>query len=163
MKNTYIKIISSLLCLITVLSVCSCAKTYKEGIAADELANAIAAAIPTKDGYYTADADFVDFSIPGASALCEDYIVKIASSDTNKSEFGVFCAANSSDVDKLAELCQKYIDDAKKNLIGDYLPEEMPKIENAKVLVYGDYVIYTVLTDADRQAAITAILSKIEK
>ncbi len=35
----------------------------------------------------------------------------------------------------------------------EYLPEEKPKLENAKVRICGNYGIYAILSEADRDAA----------
>lgn len=163
MKTRYIKLISALLILTALVSFCSCAKTYKDDLTASELADSIVTAVPVADGYSDAEDDFVDFNMPGVSSLCSEYIVKLSSSDIDMNEFGVFHAKSEKDAKEIAELCQKYLDKANNGMIGDYNPTELPKIEDSKVLIYGKYVIYTVLASSDCQLATDAVLAKIEK
>ena len=163
MKKRYVQLISAVLCVIVIASLCACSKSYSDSFSASELAAQIEVAVPVTNGYVDAEDDFVDFNMPGASELCTDYVVKLSYSDVDMNEFGVFRAKSEADAKKVAELCQKYLDKANSGMIGDYNPTELPKIEDAKVVIYGKYVIYTVLTAKDHNTANSAILAKIEK
>ncbi len=162
MKKT-IRIISAILCLTFIFSLTACGKSYKDDKTASQLAAVIEKAAPTNGGYSSAESDFVDFNMKGVSEICDEYVIKLSSADTDMSEFGVFHAKTSSDAEKISELCQKYVDKVKTNYNPDYLPEEYPKIQNAKVTVWGNYVVYTMLTDSERTAVVSAILAEIEK
>lgn len=164
MKNKIAKLISILLCLAVLTAVCSCAKAYKDDATASDLMAKATGAVPVNGGYESPETDFVDFYMSGVSEICTEYSIKLSSEDTNMNEIGIFHAKNSADAKKIADICQKYVDKQKQSsLTVDYLPGEISKYEDAKVMTYGNYVIYTFLNDADRQLVVSAILPLIEK
>ena len=164
MKNTTIKLISTLIGIAFIFSLCACSKSYRDDASASDLMSEITKAVVVTGGYESPETDFVDFYMSGVSDICDEYVIKLSSEDTNMNEIGVFHAKNSADAKAISEICQKYVDKQKSSsLTVDYLPGEIEKYEDAKVMVYGNYVIYTFLTDADRQAAVSAILPLIEK
>ena len=164
MKKTIIKLVSALLCLAALASICSCAKSYNDDANASDLMAKAIAVVNVDGGYESPETDFVDFYMAGISEICNEYSIKLSAEDTNMNEIGIFHASNTANAKKIAEICQKYVDKQKQSsLTVDYPPGEISKYEDAKVMTYGNYVIYTFLTDADRQAAISAILPLIEK
>lgn len=44
----------------------------------------------------------------------------------------------------------------------EYLPQEKPKLDSAEVWVEGNYVMYAILGDAEREAAHTAFTGCFE-
>ena len=164
MKNKITKLLSIILCITALASICSCAKVYKDDASASDLMSKATGAVSVNGGYESPETDFVDFYLSGISDICTDYSIKLSSEDTNMNEIGIFHAGNTADAKKIADICQKYVDKQKQSSLAvDYLPGEISKYEDAKVMTYGNYVIYTFLTDADRQSAISAILPLIEK
>ena len=83
--------------------------------------------------------------------------------NVNYNEFGILRAKNEEDAKKLSVICQAYIDLKIEGTNPHYLPNEYPKIQNAKVKVYGCYVVYTILSDADTKTVESVINSKIAK
>lgn len=73
---------------------------------------------------------------------------------TNIDEFGVFKAGTmkADELKAMAEAYLKVLQDSWMN----YQPEEEPKLRGAEVRVIGDYVMYAILSDADRTAAFGA-------
>lgn len=94
----------------------------------------------------------------------DEYFIFCAKDSDNCDEFGVFKAKDSSSVQELKSAVEQYI--AVKpvsNNVAAYFPQEMPKYENAKVWVEGDYVLYAILGDDARQAvgeAFSGVFSK---
>ena len=159
-----IKLICTLLCLVFILSLCACGgNEYKNDVTSKSLADAIVEAIAAPQGFTAPDSDFIEFNMEGATALCEDYCIMLSSMNINYNEFGVLRAKNEADAEKLAEICQTYIDLKKEGANPHYLPNEYPKIENARVKVYGCYVVYTVLSDADTKTVDKLISEELTK
>lgn len=160
-----IKLISALLCLTFIFSLCSCnnSSAYKNDVSSKTISDAIVEAINAPQGFIAPDSDFIEFNMEGATDLCEDYAIMISSMNVNYNEFGIMRAKNEDDAKKLAEICQSYIDIKKEGTNPHYLPQEYPKIQNAKVKVYGCYVVYTILSDADAKTVESVINSKIAK
>lgn len=160
-----IKLISMLLCLAFVLSLCACGGggEYNNSKTSQELADAVIATLNAPQGFTAPDSDFIEFNMEGASALCEDYCIMLSSMNINYNEFGILRTNNEDDAKKLAEICQEYIDLKIEGTNPHYLPNEYPKIENAKVKIYGCYVVYTVLSDADTKTVEELISQSLAK
>ena len=159
-----IRLISALLCLAFILSLCACGGgEYNNDVTSKDLADAMVDAIASPQGFTAPDSDFVDFNMEGASELCADYCIMLSSMNINYNEFGVFHAKNEADAKKIADICQSYIDLKIEGANPHYLPQEYPKIQNAKVMVYGCYVVYTVLSDADTKTVDALINEKLAK
>ena len=159
-----IKLISLLLCLSFIVALCACGGgDYKNDATSKAIADAIVEKLAAPQGFLAPDSDFIEFNMEGASGLCEDYCIMLSSMNINYNEFGILRAKNEADAKKLAEICQSYIDLKKEGANPHYLPNEYPKIENAKVKVYGCYVVYTVLSDADTKTVDNLISEKLAK
>jgi len=73
----------------------------------------------------------------------------IYSTDTNNiNEIGVFHATDEKAAKHLEAKCLDYIEEMREGeraFIASYAPEELPKLDGAKVHRFGNYVVYTVL------------------
>jgi hypothetical protein len=155
------KLISILLCLAFIFSLCACDESnYKNDVATKDLADKIVAAIASPHGFASPDSDFVEFNMEGAAALCDDYCVMLSGMNINMNEFGIFRAKSESDAEALAKICQTYVDLKIEGYNPHYLPEEYPKIQNGTVKIYGTYVVYTFLTNED-MAKVEKIMNEI--
>lgn len=165
MKKSFIKIISTVLCLSCLMGLCSCAGSseYKNDLTSEELASIIENALTEEGDYISASADFADFNMSGISEICVDFSIKLHSSDKNYTEFGVFKVKSNTRAKKAEQFCQGYIDTMKKYSMSDYEPKEYEKIQNGKVTVYGNYVVYTMVTPEDYDAINSAIIEAIKK
>ncbi len=109
----------------------------------------------THVSYYFDDSDLYD-------DLCLIY-----STDTNDiNEIGVFHATDSSDAKKLEELCVDYIEEMREGeraFIASYAPDELPKLDGAKVTRFGNYVIYTILPTSKADAVLDGIADMLKK
>lgn len=164
------KLISILLCLVFVVSLCACDKggnttdgKYKNDVAPETLANSIVEAISSPHGFTAPDSDYVEFNMEGASALCKDYCVMLSSMNINMNEFGIFRAKSEKDAEAVAAICQTYVDTKIEGYNPHYLPQEYPKIQNGTVKIYGTYVVYTFLTDDDMAKVEKILLGKLAK
>lgn len=159
-----IRLICALLSLVCIFSLVSCSNSdYKNDVSSKELSDAIVEAIASPQGFTAPDSDFVEFNMEGAAALCEDYSIMLSSININMNEFGVFHAKSEKDAESVAAICQSYIDLKIEGYNPHYLPQEYPKIQNAKVKVYGSYVVYTVLTDEDTAKVDSIFTEKLTK
>lgn len=169
-----IKLISILLCLTFILSLCACdsddsgmnitnESKYRNDVSSDLIAYALAEAINSPIGFESPDSDYVEFNMEGASALCEDYCIMLSKININMNEFGVFRAKSEADAEALAAICQTYVDLKIEGYNPHYLPDEYPKIQNGRVTTYGCYVIYSFLTTQDTSKIDGVVTEKIAK
>ena len=83
-----------------------------------------------------------------------DYIILKNVMGTNIDEFGIF-KAGTMDAAALKEMIDGYIKILQDSWM-NYQPEEEPKLKGAEVKTVGDYVMYVILSDADKATAFKA-------
>ena len=159
------KIFAITLAAIMLITLCACnCGSYKNNVDVDKLASKAMACIPLANGYLDWDGDSIDYYFGEADELadCEVY----ESKDGNDHNlFGIFKAKKSGDVSKIKSACESFIKKYSSDISGsvqNYAPGEAEKYENAKVTVYGDYVIVTVLSGNDASAVLGAIESELK-
>ena len=91
-----------------------------------------------------------------------EYVIKICSMGTNINEYGVFKAENETDAQSLAASLEAYLAERNEAWMPEYLPDQYPKLKDAAVKQNGVYVLYTILTDAERSAAEAAFLDMLK-
>lgn len=117
----------------------------------------------TDGGTKTLDDDVIlEFTDKNLDYLI-DYTVVKANNAKNINEIGIF-KVTSGNANDLKKLVTKYLEDKQQSYRAmDYFPEEVEKIDCAKVVVYGNYVIYSFLNENDTEAFYTAIQNLIKK
>ena len=94
------------------------------------------------------------------SSLQDDFCI-IYSRDTNDiTEIGVFHAPNKNSARELMTVIEKYLSETQETqraFIGSYAPLELPKLDNAAVKRFGNYLVYSISDNNDE------IFSSIEK
>ncbi|MBE6670783.1 MAG: DUF4358 domain-containing protein [Ruminococcaceae bacterium] len=152
-----------LLCIILLVS---CGKStentnYKTDITVEKITQKIfetAENIPLTK----ADEGYVALNIPIEISLAEEFEIYI-STTSNANLIGVFKATSEENADKLLTQSQEYLQSLEDNWMSDYLPEELPKIQNAVCKKFGLYVTFIVLDDASRDNAISDVENMLKK
>lgn len=86
-----------------------------------------------------------------------DWIVKVQTSGTQVDQYGIFVAQDNAQAESFGSLLQAYLERTEESWAQfNYLPEELPKLENAKVSVCENYVIYLIAADSEQSACIKA-------
>ena len=137
------------------------AKKYSDTVECSKLANAAIGEIPLDNGYAAFDQSHLKYNFANTD-LCDDhaFFYSIETNDIN--EIGILRAKDSENVEELAGLARSYIAEIKENnraFIQSYAPNEVNKLDNAKVYILGKYVIYTVLSPNDTELVIKKIES----
>lgn len=159
---TLTALLLSLACLLI-----SCGSTeWRDDLSAGQAAGLVSAAVSgSAGGRHTADEDFISESSFGAGRAVlfektDSRVILLSDrSDVNIDEIGVFHVASAADVNAVRDVLKDYIASQKlrmKSLLESYNPTEIPKLDNASVKVCGQYVMYTILSAADTEAAQTA-------
>lgn len=94
---------------------------------------------------------------------CSEYVIELNSKGVNIDEYGVFKAKDSGSVSAVKTALEDYLQNRKDAWMSEYMPEEYPKLENAEVRVAGNYVMYAILSEADRSAAFSAFENSLKK
>jgi len=114
------------------------------------------------------DDDYVNGMMGIDLSGVDEYILKIQTSGTEIDSYGIFRIAKNeensfsdSSVDMLKTTVSEYINTLKANWEGfNYLPEEMPKLESAKILQKGRYVVF-VIASSDEIKAVEEVFENI--
>ena len=149
----------------TLLGSCSKTTAYTDDLPCSELMDAVEDQIPVDFGYETFGGDhiryyFEDTELPDDS--CLRYSVR--SEDIN--EFGIFHAPDEAAKEEIKHLTERYLEQLKADqsaFIASYAPEELPKLENAEVKTFGNYVAYAILSDENRKLVFDTIEKKLTK
>lgn len=162
----YIRLTCALLLAVlalTALTACGGAD-YRDDVAVSAIDSALQAKIPVPDGYYAADSDYLSFYFEGAEAIVTEYVVEFSATSTNINQFGIF-HVKEGEAETMKALCQSYIETMNKRWVAqaNYIASEHPKMEGAEVRVFGNYVVYTMLTAEDKATAFDAVEELLAK
>ena len=160
MKIARLTLLSLLLC--ASLLFCACADdVYRNDVSAAAAADAVSAALP-QIGRHAASDDYVSVSAFGEDRdwlldKTDSRVILLADdSDVNIDEIGIFHVTDAKDVSRVKAILDEYVRSQKmrlKDLLISYNPGELPKLDEAEVEVCGQYVMYTILSDADTDTA----------
>ena len=156
----------AILFILCVFILVSCGKAepktnYKTDISVDSISSKIIE--NAKDVLLTeADENYVALNVPIETSLAEDFVIYI-STTANANLIGVFKAASEENAEKLLTQSKEYLQTLEDNWMSDYLPEELPKIQNAVCQKFGIYVTFIVLDDAPRDNAIKDVENMLKK
>ena len=150
MKKTISLILAALLC---VLLLASCGETELKDVPAADLSNAVLEAIGMTDSMVDTTGVVVEGYMHLSTDQFGDCSVYHNSYGTGVDEFGIFKAGELK-VSEVKSAVEDYLDMVRgSSMAALYTPEEMPKLDGAEVRTVGDYVMYCVLSDADRDTA----------
>ena len=153
--------------LLLAISLASCSKSnsYRDDISCNHLAREICDEADADGSYSEYEKEHVAFLFDSAS-LYDDCSVIYSTDVTDINEIGVFHCENKDNAKSLAEIITKYITDMQteqKAFIASYAPRELPKLDGAEVHQYGNYVIYLIIDDGDKQDVIEEIEDALKK
>lgn len=139
---------------------CGCSKTVKQP-EMQTVADAVGAVVDISDMMQTPD------SYVSGVMLIEntDYASRctlISSVGTSIDEYGIFLANDEDGTAELEQALEDYLDYREELWMDEYLPDEKPKLDNAEVWCEGNYVMYAILGDAEREAAHSAFIACFE-
>ncbi|MBQ7384561.1 MAG: DUF4358 domain-containing protein [Clostridia bacterium] len=120
--------------------------SYSDGISCSELSSAAKKSLNTESEYAEYDEDYLEFFFDG-DTYHDDFSIIYTTDTNNIDEIGVFHAPDAHSARELYEEAEDYIEDMREEqraFIGSYAPEELPKLDGAKVRMFGNYVVYVI-------------------
>ena len=166
MKNKKTLIILSVILIAVIIAtplVFSSLKSYTDQYSSHEIYDYVKNSYNTNGGNIILDdnviIEFTDEELP----YLVDYIVVKSNNAKNINEIGIF-KVESGKSKELKKIVTDYLE-GKQQLYRamDYFPEEVEKIDCAKVVVYGNYVIYSFLNESDTSSFYSSIENLIKK
>ena len=161
------RILSLALALLLTVSIVACGKTvhYRDDVSVDDLSATVSALIPVEGGYDMSGEDFLKYYFDFEhDHTIDGYAIASSSASSNVNEYGILHINDAEQVSEVAELAEVYLSNQRDFLstfLNTYNAEEMAKLEKMQVQVFGNYVVYTILSEADTQAVMNAIKTKL--
>ena len=138
-------------------------KKYDDTLSAKELYSKIENSITTDGGVRILDDDVILEITDDDLTYLVDYTVVRANNAKNINEFGIFKVENGK-AKELKPVIEKYLKEKQESYRAmDYFPEEVEKIDFATVKVFGNYVVFSFLNEADTEAFYKAIENELTK
>ena len=153
------KIFAIIICL-SMLSLTACTQgDYSNAARCSDIADSVKLSLSDGQEYENYDSSHIKYNFEDTS-LQDDACIfySVDSSDIN--EVGIFHGAKEDDIDELTAIIENYLRDMRENqraFIESYAPNEIPKLEDARVYIFGNYIVYTILPSDQRDAAIDEI------
>lgn len=159
MKKTVL--IFLFLCLVLAGCASPSSVAYRNDIPAAEIADTAAAALA--GSFREADSDYLSDYVELPAGL-SDLTVRIATAGDRIDEYGILHTdtASAEGVRQLllSYLAQSY--ERNRAFYDSYIPEETSKLRDAQVRVYGDYVVYAILSPAERNLFFRAVEERLQ-
>ena len=132
-----------------VLPSCSKRTEYADDVECSQIFDGIADELDDEDQYLEFNSAHLETYFPDTNEYDDHYAVY--SADVNDiNEIGIFHAADEAYVAGILESCEGYIEDMRENsraFISSYAPDQLPKLDAAKVRRLGNYVVYLILPE----------------
>ena len=165
MNNKKIIIIATVIVVIValVLVLLLTGKKYDDTLSAKELYSKVENSITTDGGVRILDDDVILEITDDDLTYLVDYTVVRANNAKNINEIGIFKVENGK-AKELKPVIEKYLKEKQESYRAmDYFPEEVEKIDFATVKVFGNYVVFSFLNEADTEAFYKAIENELTK
>ena len=164
MKKIILLILSITLCS-SVFSSCS-RKSFDAEVSCQELANSLKKEISVPEGEFEEyNHDELRFLF-SSTDLYDDICIIYSTDSTDVCELGVIHSSTEENAKRLYEEARGYIksmQEEKSEFLRNYSPNELGKLNSADARRYGEYIIFTVADQSDRDTVLKeaeALLSK---
>ena len=164
-KRTLIIIICAIVLVVAavVTALVMGSKKYDDSFSSIDLYNKVANSFETSGGMIVLDDDIILEFMDEKPGYLLNYTVVRAQNAKNINEVGIFKVENGK-AKELKSTIEKYVADTQNAYrTMDYFPEDVEKIDCATVKVYGNYIVYSFLNEADTEAFYKAIENQITK
>lgn len=146
------KYLFSLIAFALLLCLQSCA-SVRNDVPVQLLADAVGEKIENFSNLSQASTDYIRYCMKSDLSLYDEYLILYPFSGTAYNEIGIFKLAADADGEKALSELEGYLDFKKKNWDTRYNADEYGKIESARIIRRGRYFLYTILSQAEREAA----------
>lgn len=144
---------------------------YRDDLTSAQVMEKIKTAIPSEEGYRQVSESYISASMWGENYtvllenITDHCIIVSEKSDVNIDEVGVFHVKDSAKVAELKAIVEAYVEGQTlrfRDLLISYNPDELPKLDEAEVEVCGNYIYYSILSEARTEAAENAFEGAIK-
>lgn len=156
------RILMLALTLTLLLSLASC-KQYRNDLSPDALSEPAVSALGSPADYTVAAEGYLDdyFTTP---SYVSAYRICFATDGNNLDEFGIY-HVEEGNASAMKTVLENYLTDSfakNQTWYDSYIPTETPKLRDAEVKIFGNYVVY-VIADKEDRAALLSTLEELLK
>lgn len=164
MKNVIKSTFLVLLAAILTFSFASCGeKGYRDDVSVNTVAEEINKSLSNIENLEPADANYISVQQKLPIDKCAEYIEMFQTSGIGIDEYGIFKMNDAESAEAMKSAIESYLATARATFNENYAPNERPKIDASEVKVFGNYVIYAVLSDSEKDMAFTTLESALKK
>jgi len=147
-----------LLLAVTVLVSCGAkAASYKTDVSVDVLADAVSALLPAAETITAVDDDYITYMMELDLSGVESYTVRRQASGSSIDEYAVIKMPDEASTAAMKTALEAYLVKYIEAWNPCYDADQFPKAETADVRIFGCYVVYAIISEADRTTVYTAI------
>lgn len=163
MRSGCLPFILAIVLAFTCLCTASCggSVSYSTNVPVSELSAAVDTLLSNPDDFATMTEGYIVGMMEIDPSQFEEYVVKLRASGSNIDEYGIFKAADAESVDATVAIANAYIARRIEAWMPEYMPEEFPKMEAASVKVFGQYVVYAVLSEDVKADVFDAVKAEL--
>ena len=122
----------------------------------EDVVIAVEKAIPDSGNMVEADKDYLNGFFSAEPDDFASYIIKVQSDGSNIDEFGIFEAKSNDDISNITKMLDDFFETYRSAWNDSYLQSEYPKLRDAEYYVSGEFVMYCILNEETKEAALTA-------
>ena len=158
-RRTFTLILATLL--VFSLVACGGKSAYRDDVSVESLSATVEALIPAEGGYDLSGEDFLKyyFDFDGDHTI-DQYVIAASAASSDVNEYGILHVSDPKQVETVAELAEVYLSNQRNFLstfLNTYNAAEMAKLESMEVRVFGNYIVYTILSVEDTAAVMGAV------
>jgi hypothetical protein len=146
------------------LALPSCTKntppSYRSDKTAVEVYSAVAEVVSTDAPLAAVDTDYVRYRMMLDTSIMEDYAIYMQNTGSSLDEIGIIKAIGN-DTAAVEKAVQDYLTQRNEEWTGMYLVEEYPKLRDAEYRIFGQYVVYGILSEAEKTALFDAVSASL--
>ena len=150
------------ICIITTLLFCvfllaACAgESAEPKVSFDEMVSAVSAAADGDRTMIAVDTNYIKGSMKIDVEEYEAYIVCINAYGANIDEYGVFETSDAKRAKELGKILDEYFKFRDDIWMPEYMPDEYPKLQNARYMIKGNHIMYAIMSEEAKAAAFRA-------
>lgn len=147
------KILTGTLALIvaSMLFLSSCSqKRYREDIGCGSVCDVAADMLGGRGIYSEYTEEYIRYELGDRVCDADDRCVIYSTATEDINELGIFFVSDDDELREVAKACREYIEyirESKRAFISSYAPLELSKLDDARVMVFGNYVVYCILDE----------------
>ena len=129
--------------------------SYRSDKTSAEVYSTVSAAVSTDAPLAAVDEDYIRYRMMLDTAIMEDCSIYMQNTGTSLDEIGIIKAIGD-DTAAVEKAIKDYLLQRNEEWTGMYLVEEYPKLRDAEYQVFGRYVVYGLLSEAEKAALFDA-------